>query len=301
MIIQSILETIGDTPVLHLEALAGNDIYVKLEMFNPAGSIKDRIALEMVDDLVSQGRLSNGQKAIEATSGNTGIGLALVCANYGIPLTIVMPENMSQERINLMKAYGASIVLTPKEKGMQGSEDMAAQMAKDGSYVFLNQFENQDNPKAHEENTSQEIIVDFPIALDYFVAGVGTGGTIVGNAKVLKKRYPGLKVVAVEPAESEVLEGKKPGPHGIPGIGTNFMPPLYDPSLVDQIIDIESPSAAAKVVDLAKKGLFLGISSGAAILAAEKIATANPNMGLTILAIAPDGGIKYMSLDIYGK
>jgi cysteine synthase A len=301
MIIQSILETIGDTPVLHLETLAGNDVYVKLEMFNPAGSVKDRIALEMVNDLVSLGRLGSGQKAIEATSGNTGIGLALVCASYGIPLTIVMPENMSQERIALMKAYGASVVLTPKEKGMQGSEDLAIQMAKDGSYVFLNQFENLDNPKAHEENTSQEILVDFPIALDYFVAGVGTGGTITGCSKVLKKRYPGLQVVAVEPAESEVLEGKKPGPHGIPGIGANFMPPLYDASLVDQIIDVESPLAAAKVADLAKKGLFLGLSSGAAIFAAEKIATANPNKGLTILAIAPDGGIKYMSMDIYGK
>lgn len=301
MIIQNILETIGSTPVLHLEKRKGNDIFVKLEMFNPGGSIKDRIALEMVNDLISQGKLGKGQKGVEATSGNTGIGLALVFASYGLPLTIVMPENMSQERIALMKAYGAEVILTPKEKGMAGAEQLADKMAKEKGYIFLNQFENRDNPKAHEKTTAQEIIKDFPVGLDYFVAGVGTGGTLMGNAKVLKGHYPKIKIVAVEPEESEVLEGKKAGPHGIQGIGANFVPPLYDASRVDRIIPIKSQEAVAKVNELAKRGLFLGISSGANILAAEKIADECPDKGATILTVSPDGGIKYMSMGIYGK
>jgi len=301
MIYESVLDTIGHTPVVHLEKIAGNDIYVKLEMFNPGMSIKDRIAYEMITALIKEGKLGKpGQKAVEGTSGNTGIGLALVCANKGIPLTIVMPENMSAERINLMKAYGASVLLTPKAEGMAGAEKKAAEMQKEG-YVFLNQFENKANPLAHEKTTAKEIIADFPKKLDYFIAGVGTAGTLSGNAKVLKKHYKNIRCIAVEPAESPILEGGTAGPHRIQGIGANFVPPLYEKSLIDGIIAIKSDDAVSEVNLLAKKGYFLGISSGAAILAAEKIATENPQEGLTLLAISPDGGIKYMSMDIYGK
>ncbi len=301
MIYESVLDTIGHTPVVHLEKISGNDIYVKLEMFNPGQSIKDRIAYEMIDTLVKEGKLGKeGQKAVEGTSGNTGIGLALVCANKGIPLTIVMPENMSAERIALMKAYGATVVLTPKALGMEGAEKRAAAMEKEG-YIFLNQFENSANPRAHEKTTAKEIIADFPKKLDYFIAGVGTAGTLMGNAKILKKHYPNIQCVAVEPAESALLEGGEAGPHKIQGIGANFIPPLYDKSLVDRVVSIKGDDAVNKVNLLAKKGYFLGISSGAAILAAEKIATENPGAGLTLLAISPDGGIKYMSMDIYGK
>ena len=301
MIHESILELIGHTPVVHLETLNGNEVYVKLEMMNPGMSIKDRIALEMIETLIKEGKLGKaGQKAVEGTSGNTGIGLALVCAVKGIPLTIVMPENMSLERINLMKAYGAIVLLTPKAEGMAGAEKKAAEMEKEG-YVFLNQFENKANPRAHEKNTAKEILADFPDGLDYFVAGVGTAGTLVGNAKVLKKAYPSMKAIAVEPAESPVLEGGNAGPHKIQGIGANFVPPLYEKGLVDQILQIKSDDAIAKANALAQKGYFLGISSAAAILAAEKIATENAPKGLRILAVSPDGGIKNMSMGIYGK
>jgi len=301
MIYQSIVDTIGHTPILHLENVAGNALYVKLEMFNPGMSIKDRIAREMIETLVQEGKLGQpGQKAVEGTSGNTGIGLALVCASRGIPLAIVMPENMSLERINLMKAFGATILLTPKAEGMAGAEKKAAELEKEG-YVFLNQFENEANPRAHEKTTAKEIIADFPDGLDYFVAGVGTAGTLIGNAKALKKRDPKIQTVAVEPSESPLLEGGKASAHKIQGIGANFVPPLYDKKLVDRVIAISSDAAIEKVNSLAKKGVFLGISSGAAILAGEKIATENPNAGLKILVVAPDGGIKYMSMDIYGK
>jgi cysteine synthase A len=301
MIYENILETIGHTPIVHLENVAGNAIYVKLEMMNPGMSVKDRIAYEMITTLVKEGRLGKpGQKAVEGTSGNTGIGLALVCANQGIPLSIVMPENMSLERINLMKAYGATVILTPKAEGMAGAEKKAAEMEKEG-YVFLNQFENKANPLAHEKTTAKEIIADFPSGLDYFVAGVGTAGTLIGNAKVLKKHFPKIHCVAVEPTESPLLEGGQAGAHKIQGIGANFIPPLYNHDLVDQVIAIKSDEAIQKVNLLAKKGYFLGISSGAAILGAEKIATENPSAGLKILAMSPDGGIKYMSMDIYGK
>jgi cysteine synthase A len=300
MICNQITDLIGHTPVLKLEEVNGNSVYVKLEMFNPGMSIKDRIAFQMIQDLVKQGKLGKGQKAVEGTSGNTGIGLSLVCASLGIPLTIVMPENMSLERINLMKAYGANVILTPKAEGMAGAEKRAAAMEKEG-YVFLNQFENKSNTLAHEKTTAKEIITDFPAGLDYFVAGVGTAGTLIGNARVLKKKFPAMKAIAVEPEESEVLEGKPAGAHRIQGIGANFVPPLYEQGLVDRILPIKSDDAVKKAHDLALKGLFLGISSGAAILAAEEIAKENPGKGLKILAVSPDGGIKYMSMGIYGE
>ena len=300
MIYQNLLDLIGNTPIFHYGCVEGNDIYVKLEMANPALSVKDRVARQMIVDLQKEGKLQPGTQLVEATSGNTGIGLAFVSAVEGLSLTVVMPENMSAERINLMKAYGAKVVLTPKEKGMKGAEDYAAELGKHG-FLFLNQFENQSNTRAHELTTAKEIIADFPDGLDFFVAGVGTAGTLIGNARVLKKRYPSLRVIAVEPKESEVLEGKSAAPHQIQGIGANFVPPLYESSLVDEIIPIASADAIKKAHDLALRGLFLGISSGASILGAIKIAEKNAGKGLKILTVAPDGGIKYMSMGIYGQ
>jgi cysteine synthase A len=300
MIYSSILQTIGHTPIVYVETIGGNAIYLKLEMFNPGLSVKDRVAYEMIENLKAQGLLGQGQKAVEGTSGNTGIGLSLVCAYEGIPLTIVMPENMSKERQDLMKAYGSTLVLTPKAEGMAGAEKKAAALAQEG-YVFLNQFENPDNYKAHEKTTGPEIIADFPDGLDYFVAGVGTAGTLMGTGRALKKRYKAIRLVAVEPKESPILEGGAAGPHSIQGIGANFVPPLYDKSLVDEIIPIESEKAIARVKELAHHGLFLGISSGASLLACEEIASKEGPKGLKILGLAPDGGIKYMSMDIYGK
>jgi len=297
MIYQNIEEMIGHTPVLLVESINNSKIYVKLEGYNPAGSIKDRVAHEIIEEFLKEGKLNSHSKIVEATSGNTGIGLALICANRGIPLTILMPENMSKERIMLMEAYGAKVILTPKSEGMEGAEKRAQEMEKEG-YLFANQFGTQANLKAHEKTTSQEIIKDFA-SLDYFVAGIGTAGTLIGNAKELKKAYPSLKIIGVEPKESPVLEGGKPGPHLIQGIGANFIPPLYDKKLVDEIIPIEGLLAEKKVASLAKKGIFLGISSGAAVLGAEKIAKENPDK--IILAISPDGGNKYMSSGIYGE
>jgi cysteine synthase A len=296
MIYQNIEEMIGRTPVLLVETINNSQIFVKLEGCNPAGSIKDRVAHEIIDEFAKEGKLKNNPKIVEATSGNTGIGLALICACRHIPLTILMPENMSKERIMLMEAYGAKVILTPKAEGMEGAEKRAKAMEKDG-YLFANQFGNTANLKAHEKTTSQEIIKDFA-SLDYFVAGIGTAGTLIGNAIALKKAYPSIKIIGVEPKESPILEGGKPGPHLIQGIGANFVPPLYEKKLVDEIIPIEGLLAEKKVANLAKQGLFLGISSGAAILGAEKIAQEHPSK--IILAISPDGGNKYMSSGIYG-
>lgn len=296
---ESFEKIIGNTPEVLLEKINDNSIFIKLEMMNLGGSVKDRIALRIIEDLIKEGKLGKeGQKAVEATSGNTGIGLAMVCALKGIPLTILMPENMSKERISLMESYGAKVILTPKEGGMALAEEQAKEMEKDG-YVFLNQFGNHSNIDAHLEGTSKEIIKDFPDGIDYFVAGVGTSGTLSGCAKALKEAFPNIKIIAVEPEESKLLEGSKPGPHSIQGIGANFLPPFYEESLVDEIIPIKSSEAMKKANELAKKGFFLGISSAAAILAAEIVA--KKENGKTILAISPDGGIKYMSLGIYGR
>jgi cysteine synthase len=298
MIKDSILETIGHTPVIVYEKRNGCTLYLKLEMFNPGMSVKDRVAYQMILDLEKKGLIDKNTKLVEGTSGNTGIGLALVCAAKGISLTIVMPENMSKERIDLMKAYGATVILTPKAEGMAGAEKRASKMSEEG-YLFLNQFENRSNTEAHRLTTVPEITEDFPKGLDYFVAGVGTSGTITGVAQGLRERGFKTTIVAVEPAESEVLEGSKPGPHGIQGIGANFVPPLYDKALVDEIVPVETAAAVNKVNALARKGLFLGISSGAAIVAGEKIAA--KVKGKSILVLCPDGGIKYMSMGIYGS
>ncbi len=296
MIYNHIEQMIGNTPIYKLEKQNQSTIYVKLEMFNIGGSIKDRVAMQMIDELEKDGKINKDTQFVEATSGNTGIGLALICASRGYSLTIIMPENMSKERIDLMKAFGASIILTDAKEGMEGAEKRAASMAKDG-YIFLNQFENEANVRAHYLHTSKEIIKDFPAGIDFLITTIGTSGTMTGLASALKKKWPKMRVFAVEPFESAVLSGEKKGPHGIQGIGAGFVPPLYDKKLVDQIIKIKTDEACRCCNELAKKGLLLGISSGACICASRNVA--KKEKGKTILCISPDGGIKYLSTGVF--
>jgi cysteine synthase A len=277
-----------------------NKIYAKLEGQNPGGSIKDRVAKQMIADFEVSGALKGKKGIVEGTSGNTGIGLAFLCAAKKIPLVIVMPENMSKERQDLMKAYGASLILTPAKEGMDGAEKKAAQMAKEEGYLFANQFENQSNVKAHYTSTGPEIDEALEGHVFAFLAGVGTAGTLMGIGSYLKEKNPEVQVIAIEPDESPVLDGGKPGPHKIQGIGANFYPPLLKASLVDGYLRIKSEDAIAKANLLAKVGIFVGISAAANLLGAEAYAKSHPGNG-NIVTVFPDGGIKYMSLGIYGK
>jgi len=295
MIYNHITELIGNTPHLRLPSINNNQLYVKLEMFNPGGSVKDRIALSMVNDLVERDLLNGASKVVEATSGNTGIGLSFVLASKGISFTAVMPENMSRERVDLFRAYGTHIILTPAALGMTGAIAKAKEMEQEG-YVYIDQFRNHANPEAHMKTTAEEILRDFP-KLDYLVLGVGTGGTLTGLARIIRKRYPNLKIIAVEPFESSVLQGLPKGPHKIQGIGAGFVPPLLETKEVDRIISIASADAMNKAKLLARQGLFLGISSAAAILASEIVADQVKNA--VILTVAPDGGAKYISTGAY--
>lgn len=298
MIYNNIRETIGQTPTIHYQTINESKIFLKLEMFNPGGSVKDRIALEMIDALWRGGILHENATVVEATSGNTGIGLALVLASYGLRFVAIMPDNMSKERIDLMKAYGAEILLTPAAKGIAYSKELAIELSQTKGYIYLDQFSNPNNPTAHMRTTATELINDFPNGIDYLVLGVGTGGSITGLSRILKQSFPAMKSMAVEPFESAVLSGEPKGPHMIPGIGAGFVPINYDANLVDGILKVKSEDARKKANVLAKQGLFLGVSSAAAILASEQVAHDNP--GKIIVTIAPDGGIKYMSLGIYG-
>lgn len=295
MIYNHITELIGNTPHLRLPANNDNDVFVKLEMFNPGGSVKDRIALSMVNDLLTRNILRQDSRVVEATSGNTGIGLSFVLASKGISFTAVMPENMSKERVDLFRAYGTKVILTPASLGMSGAIAKAKEMAQEG-YIYIDQFLNKANPEAHMRTTAEEIMRDFS-KLDYLVLGVGTGGTLTGVARIIRAKYPNLKIIAVEPEESKVLEGFPKGPHKIQGIGAGFVPPLLESKQVDRIIPITSVDAMRKAKDLARQGLFLGISSAAAILATEIIS--NEVRNAVILTVAPDGGAKYISTGAY--
>ncbi|MFA5762013.1 MAG: cysteine synthase family protein [Bacilli bacterium] len=295
MIYNHITDLIGNTPHLKLPSINNNELYVKLEMFNPGGSVKDRIALSMVDDLLEQGLLTRMSKVVEATSGNTGIGLSFVLASKGISFTAVMPENMSKERVDLLRAYGTEIILTPAASGMSGAIAKAKELEQEG-YVYIDQFRNYANPEAHMKTTAEEILKDFP-KLDYLVLGVGTGGTLTGVARIIRKQYPDLKIIAVEPEESRVLQGFPKGPHKIQGIGAGFVPPLLETKEVNRIISVSSQDAVHKAKELARKGLFLGISSAAAIFASEIISSEVKNA--VILTVAPDGGAKYISTGAY--
>ena len=299
-------QLIGRTPLLeltHLEKQFGLDAHVlaKLEYFNPAGSVKDRVAKAMLDDAERSGRLKSGSVIIEPTSGNTGIGLASVAAARGYRLIIVMPDSISVERRQLMKAYGAELVLSEGSKGMSGAIAKANELAASIENSFIpGQFVNPANPKAHYETTGPEIWTDTDGKLDFFVAGVGTGGTITGTGRYLKEKDADIKVVAVEPASSAVLSGKAAGPHKIQGIGAGFVPEILDTSVYDEIIPVENDDAFAAGRLIGKKeGVLVGISSGAALHAAILLAKRPENEGKRIVVLFPDTGDRYLSTALF--
>lgn len=299
-------DLIGNTPLLELSNFNKKHkleahVIGKLEYFNPASSVKDRIANAMIEDAEASGVLKPDSEIIEPTSGNTGIGLAFVSAAKGYKLTLTMPETMSIERRNLLKALGANIVLTPGPDGMKGAIAKAEELQKENpKAVILQQFANPANPAIHRKTTAEEIWKDTDGKVDIFIAGVGTGGTISGVGEVLKKYNPNVKIVAVEPVDSPVLSGGKPGPHKIQGIGAGFIPKTYDASVVDEIIQVSNDDAIRTSRELAREeGLLVGISSGAATYAAAQLAKKPENKGKVIVAILPDTGERYLSTVLY--
>lgn len=303
---KSLTDLVGNTPLLefsNFNASKGVKAHLigKLEYFNPAGSVKDRIALAMIEDAEAKGILSPGATIIEPTSGNTGVGLAFVSASKGYKLILTMPETMSVERRNLLKALGAQLVLTPGADGMKGAIAKAEALRDEtpGS-VILQQFENPANPAKHLKTTAQEIWRDTEGKVDIFVAGVGTGGTISGVGEGLKAHNPNVRIIAVEPSDSPVLSGGKPGPHKIQGIGAGFIPKTYNGRFVDEIIRVDNDDAIRTSRELAQQeGLLVGISSGAAVYAALKLAELPENEGKTIVALLPDTGERYLSTVLY--
>lgn len=305
-IAQHLTDLVGNTPLLELNNYSKNKglkahVIVKLEYFNPAGSVKDRVALAMIEDAEAKGVLKPGATIIEPTSGNTGIGLAFVAAAKGYKLVLTMPDTMSMERRNLLKALGAEVVLTPGADGMKGAIARAEELraATPGSLI-LQQFDNPANPAIHERTTGQEIWRDTEGKVDIFIAGVGTGGTVSGVGAALKKYNPGVKIVAVEPEDSSVLSGGKPGAHKIQGIGAGFVPKNYDSAVVDEILQVSNDDAIRTSRELAKyEGLLVGISSGAAVSAASRLAQLPENAGKNIVALLPDTGERYLSTLLY--
>lgn len=300
---RTILDLVGRTPLVELDVNAKARVIVKLESFNPAGSAKDRIAAAMVTDAEAKGILKPGATIIEPTSGNTGVGLALVSAVKGYHLILTMPETMSIERRNLVKAYGAKVVLTSGKEGMKGAIAKANALRDEieGS-VILQQFENLANPKAHYESTGVEIWEDTDGAVDIFVAGVGTGGTVSGVGKRLKEYNPAVKVVAVEPASSPVLSGGQPGGHKIQGIGAGFVPATFSRDVVDEIITVANEDAFVASRNIARtQGILVGISSGAALKAALELAEREENAGKTIVVLLPDTGERYLSTELFAE
>ena len=302
-IYHSILDTIGETPIVKLKNMTTDEmaqIYVKLESFNPGGSVKDRIALRMIEDAEKSGKLKPGMMIIEPTSGNTGIGLAMVGAAKGYPVTLVMPETMSIERRKLMQAYGANLVLTPGADGMKGAIAEANRLAEEKDGFVPAQFDNPANPKVHEETTAKEIVNAFEKnGLDAFVAGVGTGGTITGVGNELKRMYSNIKIYAVEPEESLVLEGGQSGPHKIQGIGAGFVPSILNINIYDEVLPVKSNDAMETAREIAKKeGILVGISSGAALFAAIEVAK-KMTSDQKVLVLLPDNGERYLSTELF--
>jgi cysteine synthase A len=299
MRINNILESIGDTPHLKINRLFGDkaDIWIKLERANPGGSIKDRIALSMIEDAEGKGILKDGSVIVEPTSGNTGIGLAMVAAVKGYKLILVMPESMSIERRKIMSAYGATFVLTPKEKGMNGAIEKAKEIVETNPNAWMpQQFENPANIEVHVKTTAEEMIKDFPKGIDYLITGVGTGGHITGVAKVLKERFPNIKVFAVEPTLSNVIGGGEPGPHTLQGIGAGFIPKNLHTDLLNGTIEVLAEDAFEFAQRAAKEeGLFGGISSGATLAAINKKLSEIPE-GSTVIGFNYDTGERYLSI-----
>ena len=307
-IYEKVTDLIGNTPLVHLANYEKNraleaKILAKLEYFNPAGSVKDRIAKAMLDDAQARGLIGPGSVLIEPTSGNTGIGLASVAAARGYRLILTMPETMSVERRNLLRAYGAELVLTEGAKGMKGAIEKAKELAADTENSFIpGQFENQANPQAHRETTGPEIWRDTDGTVDIFVAGVGTGGTITGVGEYLKSQNPAVKVVAVEPATSPVLSKGTPGPHKIQGIGAGFVPDTLNTAVYDEIIPVENEDAFATGKAIAREeGVLVGISSGAAVFAATELAKRPENRGKNIVVLLPDTGDRYLSTPLFSE
>lgn len=303
---QSITELIGGTPLLAAKSFAKAhglraNLLVKLEYFNPAGSVKDRIAIAMIEQAEKDGKIAPGATLIEPTSGNTGIGIAFVAAARGYRAILTMPETMSVERRNLLKAYGAEIVLTEGAQGMKGAIARAEQLQKEIPNSFIpSQFENLANPAAHERTTGPEIWADTDGKVDAFVAGVGTGGTVTGTGRYLKQQNPAVHIVAVEPTDSPVLSGGKPGPHKLQGLGAGFVPNTLDTKVYDEVIRVSNDDAFVYGREFARReGALVGISSGAALAAAVELAKRPEYEGKTIVALLPDGGDRYLSTDLF--
>jgi cysteine synthase (EC 2.5.1.47) len=299
MKLNNILEGVGNTPVVKLNKIfSGANVWMKLERSNPAGSIKDRIALSMVETAEKDGSLTEGSIIIEPTSGNTGVGLAMVAAVKGYKLILVMPESMSVERRSLMAAYGAEFVLTPRELGMKGAIEKAEELIASNPNSWMpSQFDNEANVEIHRTTTAKEIIADFPEGIDYLITGVGTGGHISGVAEVLKQQFPKLKVFAVEPEASPVISGGQPGPHPLQGIGAGFIPKNLNTEILDGAIQVSKEEAFAKVKELAvKEGVLAGISTGASLAAVSKQLN-SVESGATILTFNYDTGERYLSID----
>lgn len=304
-IAKSIVDLVGNTPIVELNRLEKKydlkaRVCAKLEYFNPAGSAKDRIAKAMILDAMEKGVINSESVIIEPTSGNTGIGLAFVCASFGMRAILTMPETMSKERQDLLKAYGAEIVLTDGKLGMQGAIDKAKELAASipNSYI-PGQFSNPVNPKAHYDTTGPEIWNDTDGKVDIFVAGVGSAGTISGVGKYLKEKNPNIKIVAVEPEKSPLISGGVAGPHKIQGIGANFIPEILDKSVIDEVITISDEEAYAQTKELSEEGIFVGISSGAAVAAAKKLALRSENEGKMIISFLADNGERYISTGVF--
>lgn len=300
LLVKNVLELIGWTPMVKLNRIVDEDmakIYAKLESFNPGGSAKDRISLSMIEDAEKKGKIKSGATIVEPTSGNTGIGLAMVCAVKGYKCILTMPESMSLERIYILKSYGAEVVLTPAVEGMRGAIKKAEEIIKKTKNSFMpQQFSNPANPDIHRRTTAEEILTATDGKLDAFVAGVGTGGTITGVGEVLKKKNSRIKIVGVEPSGSAVLSGKTAGPHRIQGIGAGFIPEVLNREIIDDIITVEDKQAFQVTKRLAREeGLFVGISSGAAVFAALKVAK-DLGKGKRVVVILPDRGERYFSM-----
>ncbi|SHI72242.1 cysteine synthase A [Flavobacterium haoranii] len=296
----NILETIGNTPVVKLNKLFGanKNVFIKLERTNPGNSIKDRIALAMIEDAEAKGLLKPDSVIVEPTSGNTGIGLALVAAVKGYKVILVMPESMSVERRKLMEIYGAEFDLTPREKGMKGAIERAAELVKEIPNAWSpSQFDNPANVEVHQRTTAQEILADFPEGVDYLITGVGTGGHITGVASVLKEKFPNVKVIAVEPEASPVLSGGEPGPHPLQGIGAGFFPKVYRPELIDEVITVGKDEAFDYARNIAKEeGILVGISTGASLAAVSKKIESLPDDAV-VLTFNYDTGERYLSIE----
>lgn len=302
-IFDDITQTIGNTPLVRIRRMIHSEATVlgKLEFFNPLSSVKDRIGLAMIEAAENSGRLQPGGELIEPTSGNTGIALAFICAARGYRLTLTMPASMSIERRKVLRALGAEIVLTPAEKGMTGAIERARELlAERPGSLMPQQFENPANPEVHRRTTAEEIWRDTDGQVDYLISGVGTGGTITGVAEVIKARRPSFKAIAVEPSASPVLSGGKPAPHKIQGIGAGFVPPILNTAIIDEIVQVSNEDAMAYARRAAvEEGLFVGISSGAALWAAEQIAKRPEAAGKTIVAIIPSAGERYLSTALF--